>query len=123
MKHQLTAESKRYELHFVNEGASDVVFFASDNATISDIMLSYGTIAPAWSPAYVDNDTSMAQFQSVKYLLDAIAEGSTTIDGGVVMSQMLKVGNFRDRQMVQETGGMSGYYNDDNSPYLWGRGS
>lgn len=123
MKQQLTAESKRYELHFVNEGASDVVFFASDNATISDIMLSYGTIAPAWSPAYVDNDKSMAQFQSVKYLLDAIAEGSTTIDGGVVMSQMLKVGNFRDRQMVQETGGMSGYYNDDNSPYLWGGGS
>lgn len=123
MKQQLTADSKRYELHFVNEGASDVVSFSSDNATISDIMLSYGTIAPAWSPAYVDNDKSMAQFQSVKYLLDAINNGSTTIDGGVVMSQMLKVGNFRDKQMVQETGGMSGYYNDDNSPYLWGGGS
>lgn len=119
----LTAESKRYELHFINNGRSDVVTFASDNATISDIMLSYGTIAPAWSPAYVDNDKSMAQFQSVKHLLDAISNGSTTIDGGVVMSQMLKVGNFRDKQMVQETGGMSGYYNDDNSPYLWGGGS
>lgn len=119
----LTAESKRYELHFINKGASDVVAFASDNATISDIMLSYGTIAPAWSPAYVDNDKSMAQFQSVKYLLDAINNGSTTIDGGVVMSQLLKVGNFRDKQMVRETGGMSGYYNDDNSPYLWGGGS
>lgn len=122
-KQQLSADSKRYELHFTNKGASDVVSFASDNATISDIMLSYGTIAPAWSPAYVDNDKSVAQFQSVKYLLDAIAEGSTTIDGGLVMSQMFKVGNFRDKQMVQETGGMSGYYNDDNSPYLWGGGS
>lgn len=123
LKQQLAAESKRYELHFANEGASDVVSFSSDNATISDIMLSYGTIAPAWSPAYVDNDKSMAQFQSVKYLRDAITEGSTTIDGGLVMSQMFKVGNFRDKQMIQETGGMSGYYNDGNSPYLWGGGS
>ena len=123
LKQQLTAESKRYELHFTNEGASDVVSFASDNATLSDIMLSYGTIAPAWSPAYVDNDKSVAQFQNIKFLTDAIAEGSTTIDGGLVMSQQFKVGNFRNKRMVKETGGMSGYYNDDYSPYLWGGGS
>lgn len=119
----LTAESKRYELHFINNGASDVVAFASDNATISDIMLTYGTIAPAWSPAYVDNDKSVAQFQNIKYLLDAITDGSTTIDGGLVMSQQIRVGNYRNKRMVKETGGMSGYYNDGNSPYLWGGGS
>lgn len=123
LKQQLSAESKRYELHFTNDGENKEVSFSSDNATLSDIMLSYGTIAPAWSPAYVDNDKSVAQFQNIKFLTDAIAEGSTTIDGGLVMSQQFKVGNFRNRRMVRETGGMSGYYNDENSPYLWGGGS
>ena len=121
---ELTAEEKRYELHFTNDGKdNDFVAIKSDNAIISDIMLTYGTIAPAWSPAYVDNDKSVAQFQNVKYLLDAIAEGSTTIDGGLVISQQIRVGNYRNKRMVRETGGMSGYYNDDNSPYLWGGGS
>lgn len=123
LKQQLSAESKRYELHFTNVGENNEVSFSSDNATLSDIMLSYGTIAPAWSPAYVDNDKSVAQFQNIKFLTDAIAEGATTIDGGLVMSQQFKVGNFRNKRMVRETGGMSGYYNDENSPYLWGGGS
>ena len=120
---ELTAEERRYELHFTNKGENDVVSFSSDNATVSDIMLTYGTIAPAWSPANVDNDKSVAQFQGMKFLLDAMTEGSTTIDGGLVMSQQFKVGNYRNKRMVQETGGMSGYYNDDGSPFLWGGGS
>ena len=120
----MTSSFDRYELHITCSNAADNVFsMVSTNCTVCEIMLSYGTIAPAWSPSYSDNDKAMAEFQNMKFLTDAITQGSTTIDGGLVMSQQFKVGNFRDKKMIKETGGMSGYYNDDDSPYLWGGGA
>ena len=120
----MTSSFERYELHITCSDAADDVFsMISTNCTVCEIMLSYGKLAPAWSPSYSDNDKSMAEFQSLKFLTDAITQGSTTIDGGLVMSQQFKVGNFRDKKMIKETGGMSGYYNDDDSPFLWGGGT
>lgn len=117
----MNTESQRYELHFStpSEVTSALFKIKSTSCTISEIMLSYGSLAPAWSPAYSDNDKSLAKFKNLKFLTDAITQGSTTIDGGLVMSQQFKVGNFRDKKMIKETGGMSGYYNDDESPFLW----
>lgn len=120
----MTSSFDRYELHITCSDAENGVFsMVSTNCVVCEIMLSYGKLAPAWSPSYSDNDKSMAEFQSLKFLTDAITQGSTTIDGGLVMSQQFKVGNFRDKKMIKETGGMSGYYNDDDSPYLWGGGT
>lgn len=120
----MTSSFERYELHITCSDAKDAVFtMVSTNCTVCEIMLSYGTIAPAWSPSYSDNDKAMAEFQNVKFLTDAISQGSTTIDGGLVMSQQFKVGDYRDKKMIKETGGMSGYYNDDDSPFLWGGGT
>lgn len=120
----MTSSFERYELHITcSDTADDVFSMVSTNCVVCEIMLSYGKLAPAWSPSYSDNDKSMAEFQNMKFLTDAITQGSTTIDGGLVMSQQFKVGNFRDKKMIKETGGMSGYYNDDDSPYLWGGGT
>lgn len=121
----MDTEIRRYELHFSTpEEVSSALFkIKGTSCTISEIMLSYGTLAPAWSPAYSDNDKSLAEFKNLKFLTDAITEGSTTVDGGLVMSQQFRVGNYRNKKMIKETGGMSGYYNDDNSPFLWGGGS
>lgn len=120
----MTSSFERYELHITCSDAADDVFsMVSTNCTVCEIMLSYGKLAPAWSPSYSDNDKSIAEFQNLKFLTDAITQGSTTIDGGLVMSQQFKVGNFRDKKMIKETGGMSGYYNDDDSPFLWGGGT
>lgn len=120
----MTSSFDRYELHITCSDAANGVFsMVSINCVVCEIMLSYGKLAPAWSPSYSDNDKSMAEFQNMKFLTDAITQGSTTIDGGLVMSQQFKVGNFRDKKMIKETGGMSGYYNDDDSPYLWGGGA
>lgn len=120
----MTSSFDRYELHITCSDAENGVFsMVSTNCVVCEIMLSYGKLAPAWSPAYSDNDKSMAEFQNMKFLTDAITQGSTTIDGGLVMSQQFKVGNFRDKKMIKETGGMSGYYNDDDSPFLWGGGT
>lgn len=116
----MTSSFERYELHITCSDAANGVFsMVSTNCVVCEIMLSYGKLAPAWSPSYSDNDKSMAEFQNMKFLTDAITQGSTTIDGGLVMSQQFKVGNFRDKKMIRETGGMSGYYNDDDSPFLW----
>lgn len=120
----MTSSCERYELHITCSDAENGVFsMDSTNCVVCEIMLSYGKLAPAWSPSYSDNDKSMAEFQNMKFLTDAITQGSTTIDGGLVMSQQFKVGNFRDKKMIKETGGMSGYYNDDDSPFLWGGGT
>lgn len=119
----MTSSFERYELHITCSDANAVFSMVSTNCTVCEIMLSYGKLAPAWSPSYSDNDKSMAEFQNLKFLTDAITQGSTTIDGGLVMSQQFKVGNFRDKKMIKETGGMSGYYNDDDSPFLWGGGT
>lgn len=119
----MTSSFARYELHITCSDANAVFSMVSTNCTVCEIMLSYGKLAPAWSPSYSDNDKSMAEFQNLKFLTDAITQGSTTIDGGLVMSQQFKVGNFRDKKMIKETGGMSGYYNDDDSPFLWGGGT
>lgn len=120
----MTSSFERYELHIAcSDAANDIFAMVGTNSTVCEIMLSYGKLAPAWSPSYSDNDKSMAEFQNMKFLTDAITQGSTTIDGGLVMSQQFKVGNFRDKKMIKETGGMSGYYNDDDSPFLWGGGT
>lgn len=123
----MTSSFERYELHITCSDTADDVLstfsMVSTNCVVCEIMLSYGKLAPAWSPSYSDNDKSMAEFQNIKFLTDAITQGSTTIDGGLVMSQQFKVGCFRDKKMIKETGGMSGYYNDDDSPYLWGGGT
>ena len=119
----MTSSFERYELHITCSDANAVFSMVSTNCTVCEIMLSYGKLAPAWSPSYSDNDKSMAEFQNMKFITDAITQGSTTIDGGLVMSQQFKVGCFRDKKMIKETGGMSGYYNDDDSPFLWGGGT
>lgn len=120
----MTSSFDRYELHITcSDAENDIFAMVGTNCTVCEIMLSYGKLAPAWSPSYSDNDKSMAEFQNMKFLTDAITQGSTTIDGGLVMSQQFKVGNFRDKKMIKETGGMSGYYNDDDSPFLWGGGT
>lgn len=119
----MTSSFERYELHITCSDANAVFSMVSTNCVVCEIMLSYGKLAPAWSPSYSDNDKSMAEFQNLKFITDAITQGSTTIDGGLVMSQQFKVGNFRDKKMIKETGGLSGYYNDDDSPFLWGGGT
>lgn len=119
----MTSSFDRYELHITCSDANGVFSMVSTNCVVCEIMLSYGKLAPAWSPSYSDNDKSMAEFQNLKFLTDAITQGSTTIDGGLVMSQQFKVGNYRDKKLIKETGGMSGYYNDDDSPFLWGGGT
>lgn len=95
----------------------------SGTAKVCEIMLTAGNLPTEWHKASTDNDKSMAEFFGLDYLRKAITDATTNIIGGLIMSQILKVGNYRDGRMTEETGGMSGAYNDDKSPFLWGGGT
>ena len=113
---------ERIDFPFQASTTDGVVRF-SGTAKVCEIMLTAGNLPTEWHKASTDNDKSMAEFFSLDYLRKAITDATTNIIGGLVMTQILKVGNYRGGQMSQETGGMSGAYNDDKSPFLWGGGT
>ena len=113
---------ERIDFPFQASTTDGVVRF-SGTAKVCEIMLTAGNLPTEWHKASTDNDKSMAEFFGLSYLKEAISNASTEVIGGLIMSQILKVGNYRDGQMGQETGGMSGAYNDDKSPFLWGGGT
>ena len=113
---------ERIDFPFQASTTDGVVRF-SGTAKVCEIMLTIGNLPTEWHKASTDNDKSMAEFISLDYLRKAITDATTNIIGGLVMTQILKVGNYRDGRMSEETGGMSGAYNDDKSPFLWGGGT
>ena len=121
---ELTDEIKRYSVIFTCTDADDLRFRIFDtNATVMEITLNQGNLPIQWTAAYDDNDKSLADFEAFRYLFTAITEAKTTVNGGLVMTQDIRVGQYRDGKMVRETGGMSGYAATKNSPFIWGGGS
>lgn len=117
----LSSDYQRYSYKFVSNGVGDILF--SGTAKVCDIQLERGTIATDWNPSPYDNDKAFAEFQSIKYLRDAIVEGDTSIIGGLILSSIIKLGNFRDGKMQKVNAGVSGIYNDDDDVVFWGGGT
>ena len=121
---ELTDEIKRYSVIFTCTDADDLRFRIFDTtATVMEITLNQGNLPIQWTAAYDDNDKSLADFEAFRYLSTAITEAKTTVNGGLVMTQDIRVGQYRDGKMTKETGGMSGYAATKNSPFIWGGGS
>ena len=115
---------KRYTTKIQATDANANTFqITNADAEIMEIMLTEGNIPnTGWEPSPLDNDKTLAYYQNLTYLANAITNASTSILGGLILTQMIRVGNYRDGNMVAETGGMSGLYANDNSPFLWGGG-
>lgn len=113
----LSSDYQRYSYKFVSNGVGDILF--SGTAKVCDIQLERGTIATDWNPSPYDNDKSLAEFQAIKYLRDAIVEGDTSIIGGLILSSIIKLGNFKDGKMQKVNAGVSGIYNDDDDVAFW----
>ena len=94
----------------------------SGTFALCEVQLERGTIATAWIASYSDNSKELAQIQAVEYLQNAISEGKTEILGGLVLSNIIKVGNYANKELLEETGGMSGVRNDDNDVAFWSGG-
>jgi len=121
----LTGKLKRYTFRFTNTVDGYSIFSISNSVCrLMEIQLSCGNVANTdWLPSPNDNPKAIAYFQNIAYLTNAINNASTDILGGLILSQMIRVGNYRNRQMENETGGMSGIYVSNSSPFLWGGGT
>lgn len=121
----LDSSIKRYTKKIKILNASDNVFkIFETNAEVMEIMLTEGSVPNTdWIPSPLDNDKTLAFYQNLTYLANAITNASTSILGGLILTQMIRVGNYRDGTMVAETGGMSGLFTSGNSPFLWGGGT
>lgn len=120
----LSNNLKRYTYKFVVTNPNEIFSIKYATCNIMEIQLSAGSVPNVdWIPSPLDNSKAIAYYQDLVYLANAMANASTTILGGLILTNMIRVGNYRDRQMIQETGGMSGTYNSGNSPFLWGGGT
>lgn len=93
------------------------------DVTICDLQLERGTIPTSWSPSYLDNSSERAYYQAGVYVQQALHEGSTTIGGGLVLTNHIKVGNYANQEMIEETGGMQGTWTNDDDVFIWGGGN
>ena len=118
---KLTSNLTHYSFKFVSDGNGTVTIMG--NATIGDLMLERGTIPTDWMPSPYDNDKSLAEFQAIQYLSDAIKEGDTSILGGLILSSMIMLGNYKNGTMERVNAGVSGIYNDDDDVAFWGGGT
>ena len=117
----LASGYQRYTFKFTFNGTG--VFMLSGTATVCDIQLERGTIATDWKPSILDNDKSMAGFQAINYITSVIKDGSVDILGGLILANMIQLGNYKDGKMQKVTAGVSGIYNDDDDVAFWAGGT
>lgn len=117
----LTSDYQRFTFKVNFNGAG--IFMLSGTATVCDIQLERGTIATDWKPSILDNDKSMAGFQTINYIASAIKDGSVDILGGLILANMIQLGNYKDGKMQKVTAGVSGIYNDDDDVAFWAGGT
>lgn len=116
----LTSSYQRYTHKITFNGSG--IFLISGTATVCDLQLERGTIATDWKPSILDNDKSMAGFQAINYIASAIKDGSVDILGGLILANMVQLGNYKDGKMQKATAGVSGIYNDDDDVAFWAGG-
>lgn len=116
----LTEEEDRYIFKFTATSASKVLSFTDATATIYEIQLERGNVVSAWGYSMWDNQSSIAKYQAIQYLESAIKSGSTDVLGGLILSNILMLGNPNS---TNNTAGVSGIYNDPSDVAFWGGGS
>ena len=117
----LTSSYQRYTHKITFNGSG--IFLISGTATVCDLQLERGTIATDWKPSILDNDKSIAGFQAINYIASAIKDGSVDILGGLILANMIQLGNYKDDKLQKVTAGVSGIYNDDDDVAFWAGGT
>ena len=118
----LTDEYTRYVEKFTASSSSNTFTISASNATICEVQLERGSVVSAWGHSMWDNQSELAYYQSLQYLASAMKDGSTDILGGLILSNILWLGNYANGQMKQVTAGVSGVYNDDDDVAIWAGG-
>lgn len=118
----LTSSYKTYIYKFTFQG-TPTFSISGTSATLCMPQLERGTVATGWNSSPQDNEKWLAEFQTLKYLTDAIKNGSVDILGGLILANMVLVGNYKDGILQKVTAGISGIYNDDDDVFAFGGGS
>lgn len=116
----LTSSYQRYTHKITFNGSG--IFLISGTATVCDLQLERGTIATDWKPSILDNDKATAGFQAINYIASAIKDGSVDILGGLILANMIQLGNYKNGKLQKVTAGVSGIYNDDDDVAFWAGG-
>lgn len=116
----LTSSYQRYTHKITFNGSG--IFLISGTATVCDLQLERGTIATDWKPSILDNDKATTGFQSINYIASAIKDGSVDILGGLILANMIQLGNYKNGKLQKVTAGVSGIYNDDDDVAFWAGG-
>ena len=117
----LASDYQRYTFKFAFNGTG--IFMLSGTATVCDLQLERGTIATDWKLSILDNDKATAGFQSINYIASAIKDGSVDILGGLILANMIQLGNYKNGKLQKVTAGVSGIYNDDDDVAFWAGGT
>ena len=118
---ELTFAYKRYVIRYSSEGGT--VFTVTGTCEITELQLERGTVASAWGRSFLDNQTDLVRFESLLYLSDAIRNASTTINGGLVLSSIIQLGNYVNNVMKSVTAGVSRIYNNSEDLAFWAGGT
>ena len=114
---------KRYVVSFVAaEGTHQFVLRTNAEILLCEPQLERGTVATAWGYSWLDNNSDRAYWQSMKYLQSAMA-GSTTMAGGLVLTNLIQLGSQSNNSEFVEKAGVSGIHKDDDSLAFWAGGT
>lgn len=104
-------EYKVYSNTFTFSGEQK--FYISGTASVCEIKLERGTIATDWCPSRLDKNPVADNFKKYWYLMDAL-KGTTEIDGGLILTSIIRLGQWQDGKLQKVNACISGIYNDDD---------
>lgn len=119
----LTDEYKRYICRFRTLSAGSILSIHSATGSFCELQLERGTVPSSWGASMMDNTSELAHYQELEYLASAIKDGSVDILGGLVLANILQLGNYKDGRMHKVTAGISGIYNNDDDVFAFGGGT
>ena len=101
----------RYDKFTASEDGEEFKIEVYGDCTLCELQLERGTIRSAWGMSPLDNRTTLAQYESLTYLSQAIKDGSSEFAGGLSLANLMFAKDFENNI----TAGMSGVHNDEHS--------
>ena len=117
--YSLTSEYQSIQVMVTPSGGSILELIGI--CDVCEPMLVYGNVFSTWQRSPFDNDKAMGIQNALSYLTEAL-KNDTTINGGLLMSTLIKVGRKIQGEW-QEKAGMSGICNDDNDIAFYAGGT
>jgi hypothetical protein len=94
----------------------------SSSTNIWEVKLERGNVATDWSPSPRDVNPAASGFKSLWYLQKAMLDGTTKVNGGLILSSLIQLGQISQDSMTV-TAGMNGVVSDGSDVAFWSGGT